>query len=396
MLLIHGTSAILKKPMLGWWLLLPIALVLTEKTYRLVRGFIRLEAKVLLVEDDMVALSIDVGRSMLQYRPGQYIFLLVPTISRFQWHPFTVSTIAEAHITLHIRTSPGTWTGALRTLALDGTPVSVAIDGPYGSSSREFYKYDQTIVFGAGIGITPFSAILFDLSDKLSEQQSPWKRDARGIASQHMSAGLRRESCHTTLSDGAETLGSGGGGDDILQVASPAATMPSSLKTDDHSHAAQLHLQTLLQKRSIALHWTVRNSKDLQWLSSLLNRLTPDLSVKVDVHLYVTKPTADERLSTLVFRSLLDHRRMESIQATSFLTGLHQTCHFSRPDFDNVLDTYHHGRLLCGDGRKAKVGVIYCGPTALGRVLSRRCEILTGRARVDGSHVKYCYHSESS
>lgn len=71
MLLIHGSSAIFNKPMLGWWLLLFILLVVTEKSYRFYRIFVPLEVTVILAEDNMVALSIKVRNKLSRFRPGQ-------------------------------------------------------------------------------------------------------------------------------------------------------------------------------------------------------------------------------------------------------------------------------------------------------------------------------------
>ena len=36
----------------------------------------------------------------------------------------------------------------------------VMIDGPFGSASEDFQKYEVVILVGAGIGVTPFASIL--------------------------------------------------------------------------------------------------------------------------------------------------------------------------------------------------------------------------------------------
>ena len=48
------------------------------------------------------------------YQPGDYIFLKVPAIAKYEWHPFTISSSPEQQdfIGLHIR-SVGTWTSKL-------------------------------------------------------------------------------------------------------------------------------------------------------------------------------------------------------------------------------------------------------------------------------------------
>lgn len=48
------------------------------------------------------------------YGPGDYIFIQIPAIAKYEWHPFTISSAPEQQgfIWLHIR-SVGTWTKKL-------------------------------------------------------------------------------------------------------------------------------------------------------------------------------------------------------------------------------------------------------------------------------------------
>ena len=48
------------------------------------------------------------------YGPGDYIFIQIPTIAKYEWHPFTISSAPEQQgfLWLHIR-SVGTWTKKL-------------------------------------------------------------------------------------------------------------------------------------------------------------------------------------------------------------------------------------------------------------------------------------------
>jgi dual oxidase len=50
-------------------------------------------------------------------------------------------------------------------MAKDGVPqeIKVGIDGPFGAPAQRFYDFDQSIILGSGIGVTPFSGILADL-----------------------------------------------------------------------------------------------------------------------------------------------------------------------------------------------------------------------------------------
>ncbi|KAM0308551.1 hypothetical protein ACHAPQ_012644, partial [Fusarium lateritium] len=99
-----------------------------------------------------------------KYKAGQYIFLQVPAISFFQWHPFTVSFCRGNKMMLHIKTD-GNWTAKLRDLGGESgeSEIEVGINGPFGAPAQRFYDFNHSIIIGAGIGVTPFSGILADL-----------------------------------------------------------------------------------------------------------------------------------------------------------------------------------------------------------------------------------------
>ncbi|NWH79361.1 NOX5 oxidase, partial [Piaya cayana] len=48
------------------------------------------------------------------YKPGDYVYLNIPAIATYEWHPFTISSAPEQQETLwlHIR-SLGQWTNKL-------------------------------------------------------------------------------------------------------------------------------------------------------------------------------------------------------------------------------------------------------------------------------------------
>ncbi|CAH7685780.1 NADPH oxidase [Phakopsora pachyrhizi] len=80
--------------------------------------------------------EIRMQKPSLKYIPGQWIFFQMPEISRFQWHPFTLSS------------------------APDDPYISIHIDGPYGAPAQDVFKCEVAVLIGAGIGVTPFSSIL--------------------------------------------------------------------------------------------------------------------------------------------------------------------------------------------------------------------------------------------
>jgi predicted ferric reductase len=105
-----------------------------------------------------------------EHRPGDYLFLRIPSIARDEWHPFTISSAPENRgaLTVHVR-SVGTWTRALHTRALDRAAgiaparLDLEVDGPFGAPASELFSAKVPVLIGAGIGVTPFAAVLESL-----------------------------------------------------------------------------------------------------------------------------------------------------------------------------------------------------------------------------------------
>jgi NADPH oxidase len=133
-----------------------------------------------------------------KYTPGQWLFVQIPELSRWQWHPFTITSAPEdPYVSIHIR-QVGDWTRALGDRLGVGPSVvaamtqaamrgsekdekhmegnrgnfvelesamarslpSIRIDGPYGAPAEDVFGCEVAVLIGAGIGVTPFASIL--------------------------------------------------------------------------------------------------------------------------------------------------------------------------------------------------------------------------------------------
>ncbi|KAI1826561.1 ferric reductase NAD binding domain-containing protein [Xylaria intraflava] len=131
--------------------------------------------------------EIQIKKEHTKTRAGQYIFLCCPEISLWQYHPFTLTSAPEEdHISIHMRVV-GDFTkefaavlgcdfekkdGGKDTSKIVGVDDKnsdpalrrilprVYVDGPFGSASEDVFKYEVSILCGAGIGVTPFASIL--------------------------------------------------------------------------------------------------------------------------------------------------------------------------------------------------------------------------------------------
>lgn len=119
------------------------------------------------------------------FHPGQFLYLNVPSISKWQWHPFSITSCplpsTKSNVcSIHIRMT-GDWTRQLGMRCgaslqhrvpnavfkgrgdlievVDAFP-QVRIDGPYGSFCKNIYHFRTIVLVGAGIGQTPFTSLL--------------------------------------------------------------------------------------------------------------------------------------------------------------------------------------------------------------------------------------------
>ncbi|KAG6898062.1 hypothetical protein C0992_006540 [Termitomyces sp. T32_za158] len=143
------------------------------------------------------AMELRIVKPSFKYTAGQWLFVQIPEISRFQWHPFTITSAPEdPYVSVHIR-QVGDWTRALgerlgvgpsvvaamtsaamkgfeksekngtrgdfveleTTSTTSGLPA-IRIDGPYGAPAEDVFKVEVAVLIGAGIGVTPFASIL--------------------------------------------------------------------------------------------------------------------------------------------------------------------------------------------------------------------------------------------
>lgn len=130
------------------------------------------------------AVEIQFYKPTLRYKPGQWIFIQVPDVSRHQWHPYTITSCPfDPYISIHVR-QVGDFTrdlanrlgcGPEQASDLDGLdPMgmyeialhnaeampALRIDGPYGAPAEDVFSNDVAVLIGMGIGATPWASIL--------------------------------------------------------------------------------------------------------------------------------------------------------------------------------------------------------------------------------------------
>ncbi|KAL4193394.1 hypothetical protein AMTRI_Chr06g176670 [Amborella trichopoda] len=112
----------------------------------------------------------------MKYTATSTIFVKIPTISKFQWHPFSIASSSSTdtdRISI-IAKCQGEWTKSLYNTihdALDSSgnqikSLPVAIEGPYGAISESYLRYESLLLVAGGSGITPFLSILQEVATR--------------------------------------------------------------------------------------------------------------------------------------------------------------------------------------------------------------------------------------
>ncbi len=110
LVLLHG-------PNFWKWFLIPGLIFIIERSLRFIwmrsdRGKTYVSSGIILPSR---VINLVIKRPFhFDYRPGDYVFINIPAIAKYEWHPFTLSSAPENddHIGLHIR-AVGEWTNRL-------------------------------------------------------------------------------------------------------------------------------------------------------------------------------------------------------------------------------------------------------------------------------------------
>ncbi|EGU73887.1 hypothetical protein FOXB_15603 [Fusarium oxysporum f. sp. conglutinans Fo5176] len=322
---------------LGWrWELVAGGLYFVERIYREMRAM--RETRITRVfRHPYNVVEIQFVKPSFKYKPGQWLFLQVPSISRYQWHPFTITSCPfDPYVSVHVR-QIGDFTRVLgdavgagqaqSELYADSVPDPKAIyeialqngqqmpllriDGPYGAPAEDVLENEIAILIGMGIGVTPWASVLKNI----------WHlRNGRVSA---------------------------------------------------------------IRLRRVEFIWICKDTAAFEWFHPLLSSLE-DLTVKeaaaspensaqefLRIHTYLTQKLDDDMAQNVVLNSV------GSI--VDPLTKLKAGTNFGRPDFpklfQHVRDQIDDGTYLPGLERsiQATVGVYFCGPAAAAREIKSAC-----------------------
>ncbi|XP_059524590.1 NADPH oxidase 5 [Myotis daubentonii] len=400
LLILHG-------PNFWKWLLVPGILFFLEKAVGLA---VSRMAALSIVEVNLLPSKVThllIRRPPLfNYRPGDYLYLNIPTIARYEWHPFTISSAPEQKDTiwLHIR-SEGQWTNRLYESFKASDPVDC--DSKRLSRSlrmRRSQRRPQAVAQGAAASNRDVSVELIAYKC----EGAPWLGGA-GPGHAGTQAGTQarcgapasnrvlvsemppenHQLCNIKCyidgpygtptrrifaSEHAVLIGAGIG---ITPFASILQSIMYRYQKRKHICPNCQHCwMEGIQDEDMKLHkvdfiWINRDQRSFEWFVSLLTKLEMDQAEEplegrfLELHMYMTSALGKNDMKAIGLQMALD--LVAKKEKKDSITGLQTRTQPGRPDWSKVFQKV-------AAEKKGKVQVFFCGSPALAKVLRVHCE----------------------
>ncbi|KAL4318758.1 hypothetical protein GQ457_18G001750 [Hibiscus cannabinus] len=302
-----------------------------------------------------------------KYKSGQYIFLQCPSISPFEWHPFSITSApGDEYLSVHIRTV-GDWTQELKRVFTEvndspfvigrarfGDPgyidhncqPKLLVDGPYGAPAQDYRNYDVLLLVGLGIGATPFISILRDLINN-----------------------SRPEDQMDTTTEMSRS------DDSWNSLASSNYTTNSSLSIGGKKKSTP-------RTRNAHFYWVTREPGSFEWFKGVMDEVAEmDHKGQIELHNYLTSvyEEGDARSTLITMVQALNHAK----HGVDILSGTRVRTHFARPNWKEVF------RKIASKHPHATVGVFYCGMPVLAKELKKLARELSHK-----TSTKFEFHKE--
>ncbi|CAN6979987.1 unnamed protein product [Brassica rapa subsp. trilocularis] len=297
-----------------------------------------------------------------KYKSGQYIFLQCPTISRFEWHPFSITSApGDEQLSVHIRTQ-GDWTEELQRVLTVGKDLSTCVigrtkfaahcnidlqdrpkllvDGPYGAPAQDYRSYDVLLLIGLGIGATPFISVLKDLMNNLRDEQ------------------ILNEFSRSDFSWNSYTS---------------SYTTPTPTSTQGG------------EKKAVKAHfyWVTREPGSVEWFRGVMEEISDmDYRGQIELHNYLTSvyDEGDARSTLIKMVQALNHAK----HGVDILSGTRVRTHFARPNWKEVFGS------IARKHPNSTVGVFYCGIPTVAKELKKQAQEMSQKTT-----TRFEFHKEN-
>ncbi|OMO91379.1 Cytochrome b245, heavy chain [Corchorus olitorius] len=279
-----------------------------------------------------------------KYKSGMYLFVKCPDVSKFEWHPFSITSAPkDDYLSVHIRTL-GDWTKELRenfqkvcepptveakrgnllrmetrankksdpTKDYDQEKAeqekvpfpTIFIKGPFGAPAQNYKKYDILFLIGLGIGATPFISILKDLLS------------------------------HIKPAEGAQT---------------------------DNTKPGKKYPERAY------FYWVTREQGSFEWFKGVMDDIAEfDKNKMIEMHNYLTSVYEEGDARSALIGMV--QKIQQAKNGVDIVSESRITTHFARPNWRKVFSQ------MASTHPSARIGVFYCGSAALTKVLKHLCQ----------------------
>ncbi|GAA0167221.1 oxidase [Lithospermum erythrorhizon] len=279
------------------------------------------------------------------YKSGMYLFVKCTEISKFEWHPFSITSApGDNYLSVHIQ-GVGDWTKELKKRCLKadesikpirkGTLLrletkaysdieqsqslsqvkypKIMIKGPYGAPAQDYKKFDVLLLVGLGIGATPFISIVKDIlnNQKVSANQSASRR----------------------------------------------------------------------YPQRAYFYWVAKEQKNFEWFRGVMDDISEfDTNFVIDMHVHLT--SIQEGAKTVLINMAQSLNQAKN--GLDIVTESRIMTHFGRPNWLSVLTD------IKSKHKSSEIGVFYCGNPTAARDLITNCEELSS-----DSGTRFEFHKEN-
>nr|XP_020471485.1 NADPH oxidase 5 [Monopterus albus]XP_020471486.1 NADPH oxidase 5 [Monopterus albus] len=352
------------------------------------------------------------------FKPGDYIYINIPAIAKYEWHPFTISSPPEQPDTLwlHIR-SMGQWTNRLyeyfrqperqalspRRLATSlrnhrqltktqedmfrSTHSNRAV-ASNGDDAIELVMYRQN-GSQSGVALPSVSAAQGPV-EPLPDKQGPAERGevpplreiSTKLGENHMFCNIK---CYVDGPYGTPTrqifasehtvlIGAGIGITpfaSILQSIMYRYRMRKQNCPNCNYSWCENIKDSDMKLRKVDFIWINRDQKSFEWFVSLLTKLEMDQADEepegrfLEMHMYMTSALSKNDMKAIGLQMALD--LLAKKEKRDSITGLRTRTQPGRPEWGKVFQKV-------SEEKKGKVHVFYCGAPALAKVIKAECE----------------------
>jgi respiratory burst oxidase len=226
----------------------------------------------------------------------------------------------------------------------------VRIHGPLGAPAQDWAEFENLVLVGSGIGITPFASILKHILGEFQSKSLP--PELTGIASD-----LEVALANLDAEDSKEALATR----ELLrrQIEKLKAT------------ASKILYEVDFKSTKIRFHWITRDASSLHWFAEEMNNIASlDVENRVRLNLHLSsvkapKNSPGEIMLKLAQSIVHDQADIDIVSGISNRV----TTQFGRPNWNDTFSRYaqqHAG---------TKIGVFACGPAALTDDLEKYAEM---------------------